>query len=166
MKNFFYNLFKSSFKHHIDAEYQLAVQKERDSVHERKREFTKAELQLFVGKPVISISNEWDNPIIGEGLEIIEITKSKNPKLVIRDFLTGDEVFPMGGHIFIYTEQRFNAIMKLDPFELCSLLYSNTFFDNTFEKVKSGKRDNKNVILQKLTDEGFFSLVDNMKSEN
>lgn len=124
-----------------------------------RKSYQTTELSLFVGQPVIIISNEWENPIIGFGHSIEFITKAQNPVLLVEDALTGD-VFMTMGKPFVFTQQRFDAIMKLTPFELGSLLYSNAYFDCTFEKAKRGHRDTHEELLQKLKNVQFFEKVE------
>ena len=165
MKKMFFNLFSSVFSDSLNrlltSERDKAVSLFRKLESERKQEYSLLDLGLLVGKPVIAISNEWDNPVIGFAKEITLVSKANNPYLVVHDYLTGQEVIPLG-KVFFYTEQRFEAVMKLDPFELCSLLYTNSFSDRTFVKDIRQQRDSREDLVQKLTESGFYDRVENL----
>lgn len=165
MKKIFFKLFSSVFSESLNglvtSESDQAVSRFRKNENERKQECSILELGLLVGKPVIAISNEWDNPVVGFAKEITLVSKANNPYLVIHDYLTDQEVIPLG-KVFFYTEQRFEAVMKLDPFELCCLLYTNTFSDRTYVKEIRQQRDTREVIIQKLTESGFYERVENL----
>lgn len=165
MKRIFFKLFSSVFSESLNrlvtSERDQAVSRFRENESERKQEYSLLELGLLVGKPVIAISNEWDNPVVGFAKEITLVSKANNPYLVVHDYLTGQEVIPLG-KVFFYTEQRFDAVMKLDPFELCSLLYTNSFSDRTFVKDIRQQRDSREDLIQKLTESGFYDRVENL----
>ena len=82
------------------------------------------EMETHVGKPIIVIGNNWDNPLIGVGIKIDLITQGNCPILVVKDYITDQEYITFG-KIFHYTQQRFEAIMKLDPNERWALISDN-----------------------------------------
>lgn len=128
---------------------------------EQMKQIELFELQELVGKKVISISNEWDNPQIGVALRIELITQAQNPVLIIKDYLSNQEVMIMG-KTYAYTPQRLQAVLKLNPFELCSLIYTYT---SVFDKPKTGVRQQSDVIMSKLAQSGFFALDDTLLIE-
>lgn len=116
------------------------------------------EMQEMLGKPVICVSNEWENPVIGFAQEIIYITKSEQPMLVIKDYLTMTENMSFG-KVFSYTEQRFIALFKLDPFERCSLIYTNFYNEEEFSKNKIGQTNTLEEVQSILTKNGFYEKM-------
>ena len=167
MKNILFSAFKFIFKDQISKEILNAnrnIESEfRIKREEEKNKCKEMELEMLIGKPVISISNEWCNPVIGFGKEVIYITKAKIPVLVIKNYLTGEENMSLSDP-FYFTEQRFNALAKLDPFEICSIIYKNSTTYQPFEKKKSGIFDGYEVIKKTLEKNGFFDKVKLVKN--
>ena len=114
------------------------------------------ELMTYVNKPVIIVSNEWQDLQIGFGVSVDFITKSNVPALVVKSYLTGEE-FITFGNIFHYTTQRFNALMALDPFERWCLIQDSeeTFTKARIQPLLSSKKE----ILNKLKMNGFFLRI-------
>lgn len=134
--------------------YSEGYWKRAKETNEQREQVELLELEQFLGKRVISVSNEWDNPQIGVALRIEFITQAKSPILIVQDFLSNQEVMIMG-KTYLYTPQRLQAVLKLNPFEACSLIYTYT---NEFDKPKSGHRDENEIIMQTLTARGFFAI--------
>lgn len=80
------------------------------------------QLETFINKLVICASNEVENITVGYGKEIIHITKAKIPRLIVYDIVNKEEIMPLC-KMFDYTEQKFNALNKLEPNERISILY-------------------------------------------
>lgn len=163
-----YRVFSKFFQKEINAQISSAKQKAQSDFYEARNasnnQAVLIELQSYIGKPVISVSNEWDDPIIGIGKEIVFITKANTPKLVIQDYISGKEYMPFG-IVMGFTEQRFKALSKLDPFEICSLLYRNNHVFSTFEKNKSGTFSGYDSLHEKLLKTDFYKIVENNKED-
>lgn len=163
--NLFYSFFKKVFKKELqkdilDSQYKK-LNEYKDEQIKIKKDIAIFEYETLLNKPVIVISNEWQNPIIGIATKIEFVSQTNNPMLVVFDYVENKEVMS-NGIIYAYNEQRFNGLMKLDPFETCALVYQNlnsTIF-SPFDKYKSGVRDSKDVILKKLTQHGFFEKIE------
>lgn len=113
-------------------------QEDRHQVQDRQPEQSESiksikeiELETFINKLVIFVSNEVSNVTVGYGKEICHITKAKIPMLVIYDIVNKEEIMPLG-KMFDYTEQKFNALNKLEPNERIALFYD--FGENTVDK--------------------------------
>ncbi len=159
MKNYIFKILSKLFSQQISdfvksSKEDFLAQREK-SINQVKR----IELEMLIGQPVISISNEWKNPIVGVAVRVIEITQSKTPMIVIKDYITGEEFMPMGW-VAHFTHQRLSVALKLNPFELASLLYTNECYDTEFTKNKSGVRDSEEVVIQKLQEHGFFEFLE------
>lgn len=83
------------------------------------------ELEKHIGKLVICISNEIQNVTVGYGKEIQFITQTKQPMLVVHDIINDCEIMPFG-IVFKYTEQKFDALNKLEPNERIAILYNKS----------------------------------------
>ncbi len=98
--------------------------KKRDEEREQqKKECELTELKMKLGKLVISVSNEISNVTVGVAKDIIFISQAQQPYLVITDIITSEELVPMGT-LFDYTEQKFDALNKLEPNERISIIYN------------------------------------------
>lgn len=105
----------------IEKEKQMAVNsalfRYQEAEAKRRQENANAELEYLVGKPVIGISNEWGEPIIGTlvRLELIGTTiPSALP--VIFDELTQQE-YLFFGTVCHYSVELVRALEKLTPSE-------------------------------------------------
>ncbi len=91
------------------------------------------ELEEYLGKLVICVSNELDNVKVGYGKEIVFITQAKTPMLIVYDLVDKKATMPLS-KMYSYTDQRFNALNKLDPNERISIVYEAFFGDETVDK--------------------------------
>lgn len=114
------------------------------------------EVASCVGAPVIIVPNEWGNPVVGFGKEIMEIGSSA--VLVVENYLTGEDVV-CGGVRMDYSRQKLEALLKLDPYERWAVLAVNTVGHENYDKPKSGKAWGKEQIIDKLESSGFFNRV-------
>lgn len=126
-----------------------------DFVEKENRQIEISQLNEMLGKKVICFSNEWENPVIGIVKEITTITQANQPVPVILDYLTMKEGISLT-EVYPYTEQRFEAILKLNPFERCALIYTNFYNDEEFEKPKIGTINTKEEIIKILKHNGFY----------
>jgi hypothetical protein len=113
-----------------------------------------AEQEYFLNAPLIVILNEWDNPIIGFGERVEAFGQQGSPMLAIKDYLTMKAVY-CGGVKLPYSRQRLDALLTLNPFDLCSLVYTQHGYGD-FNKNKSGERWSNEKILSTLETNGFF----------
>lgn len=166
--NIFFNAFKKMFTNQIESLISKAkrqgAEEEREYRSKQRQDCTFSELEMMIGKPVIYIPNEWCNPIIGFGKCIDFITKAKTPVLIVEDYITGEDKLILSVP-FYFSEQRFNAFAKLDPFELCSIVFKNSAWMEPFEKEKSGTFDGYDVLLEKLKKTDFFERIEKIKQK-
>lgn len=166
--NFLFKAFSKFFSQEINDMVNKAKNdaknEERNYREEQRKHCQFIELSMMIGKPVISISNEWDNPIVGFGKRIEFITKAETPVLIIEDYVSGEDVLVLSTP-FYFSEQRFNALSKLDPFEICSIIFRNSAWMEPFEKVKSGVFDGYDVIFEKLKSTDFYERAEKAKAE-
>lgn len=161
IKNKVFSTFQALFPTELYQMSKAAVDAAEKERRERKKATEHVELSLLVGKPVIAVGNDWSNPVIGIGLEVVGISKANNPHLVIKDYVTGEEVMPFGA-VMEYNETRFEALMKLTPAEITSLVYRHST-PQAFRDDQKEQRDSREIILQKLTTNGFFESIKNLK---
>jgi hypothetical protein len=141
---------------------QAAVNAAEQERRERENAIDHVAYEVLVGKPVIAVGNDWSNPVIGMGLFVQGISKANRPHLVIKDYVSGEEVMPFGA-VMEYNDTRFEAIMKLTPAEITSLVYRHSTPQAVREDQKE-QRDSRDVILQKLTANGFFDTIAGVKA--
>jgi hypothetical protein len=141
---------------------QAAVNAAEQERRERENAIDHVAYEVLVGKPVIAVGNDWSNPVIGMGLFVQGISKANRPHLVIKDYVSGEEVMPFGA-VMEYNDTRFEAIMKLTPAEITSLVYRHSTPQAVREDQKE-QRDSRDVILQKLTANGFFDAIAGVKA--
>lgn len=93
------------------------------------------ELDDFIGKPVICLSNEIENLSVGIGKQVIFMTAAHQPFLVVDDLVRKREILPMG-IVFAYTKQKFEALNKIEPNARIALFY-NRLEDYEIDKTKT-----------------------------
>lgn len=127
---------------------------------DKRARFEQIEAGYFPpGKKIIYQANEWDNPIVGVMVRV-DHNNGKGQFSVVYDYVTQTELCFIGLPMH-YTEQRLRALLKLDPFERCSLLYKTNYSDEEFDKNKGDE-----VILTAeelyatLKRNGFYDLED------
>lgn len=136
---------------------EAAVKAAEQERRERENAIDHVAYEVLVGKPVIAVGNDWSNPVIGIGLFVQGISKANRPHLVIKDYVSGEDVMPFGA-VMEYNDTRFEAIMKLTPAEITSLVYRYSTPQIVRDDQKE-QRDSREVILQKLTTNGFFDSI-------
>lgn len=149
----FQALFPAEMYKMSEAAVKAAEKERRDS----ENAIDHVAYEVLVGKPVIAVGNDWSNPVIGIGLFVQGISKANRPHLVIKDYVSGEEVMPFGA-VMEYNDTRFEAIMKLTPAEITSLVYRYSTPQIVRDDQKE-QRDSREVILQKLTTNGFFDAI-------
>lgn len=152
-----FSTFQTLFPAEIYRMSQSAVEAADKERRNRENAFNHVTFEVLVGKPVIAVGNDWSNPVVGMGIAVQGVSKSNRPHLVIKDYLSGEEVMPFGA-VMEYNETRLEAILKLTPAEITSLVYRHSTPQIVPESQKNN-RDSREVIIQKLTDSGFFDVV-------
>ena len=96
-----------------------------EDIHLRER-LELDSISEMVGKQVIAFSDEWKDPLVGFCTGIEFITQAKCPVPVVENYLVDKAErtkLLIFGKIFAYTEDRFNALLKLTPAERYSLFF-------------------------------------------
>ena len=104
----------------------------RDEIELRRNEIELIELQELIGQLVICVSNECENITVGYGKEITFLTKAQQPFLIVHDLIAKKDILPLG-KIFVYTEQKFDALNNMDANARIALIY-NPRSDVTVDK--------------------------------
>lgn len=110
------NLIKHFFGKAIETQAIEMFNKWKDSALAEKAHSERQIAEFSVGTPVICISNEWKDPVIGFVSQIEYITQAKNPVPVVMDYLSDRELMVMGA-VYDFTFQRLDAFLKLAPHE-------------------------------------------------
>lgn len=106
-----------------------------------------------VGRPVIHVPNEWENPVIGFGAYVDQVGSS--PVLFVDDLFTGKTVFSLSSPME-FSEQRLIALSKLDPYERWALFAKNACGAENFDKPKSGHALLDGEFLEKVYQSDFW----------
>lgn len=158
-----FKLFKRFFNSDIDALLNARENSVRREITKLREDTNLISMQQLVGKPVIVISNEWDNPIVGIASRIEFITLGKCPILIVKNYIDGIEYMTFG-KVFAFSSQKLRAVFKLSPFELCSLIYYQ-YAHVEFNKDIRHELIDYETVLSKLTANGFFSQFDHSEVE-
>lgn len=99
-------------------------------IYEEQKQLRQAnweiEANTFIGKKVITISNNWDDPVVGVCVAYDDFGKGwpQRPLPKIKDALTGEYGW-CGGIIMLYSENRLQTLLSMDPFTRWGLLSNN-----------------------------------------
>ena len=159
--NFITKLIYRFFKNEIENEVISQVRQQKEASVTLKQESELTYSKHLIGHPVICVSNEWKNPVIGFVTEIKLVSKALCPLPVIYDELTGTSLICFGV-VYEYTEQRMNALLTLDPFERWSLMikYSHdTFSQDKYLTEDKPKLMSLYEVRDHLYEKGFFNRV-------
>lgn len=126
-----------------------------ESSHCRRLKFEEIELANYIGKPVIVVGNEWEDPVIGFGVSIEHITRSRVPRLVIRDYVR-NRTSISHAQVKPFTDQLYSAIKRLDPYERWIVTSSSAGSFTDIDKPKLESICTPEQLDEKLKKHGFF----------
>lgn len=97
----------------------------------KERISKKVELESHIGKLVICISEKLENPIVAVGINLAYIKGTNTPVLSVYDIVKKEKMIHLG-MLFEYTEQKFDALNKMDANGRIALFF-NRLGSNTIE---------------------------------
>jgi hypothetical protein len=99
----------------------LMKQEELEKHHNDRHEIQILCIETNVGKPFISVTNEWDNPMIGIVLDVEFVTAGLFPIAKVYDFVT-NKVLLRGNTRIPFNRYNLEAILRLDPYQRWNLV--------------------------------------------
>jgi len=114
------------------------LEKEIKKVDSKDTDAKQVELESQIGKLVICISNQYENPRVCVGIEVVNITKSKIPVLSVFDIVRKEKTVPLG-IIFDYSEQKFDALNQMDPNARIALFFNRLSSNIISKKPEIGR---------------------------
>jgi hypothetical protein len=130
----------------INQEVDLQVKKFFDSRNQDRQSFREHEAQSRLGKLWIVVSNEIEDIRVCYGKEFMFITMDNTPAVVFHDVVTGEDLI-CGGAILAYNEQRYLALVGMDPNARISLFFNREEHKPT-DKTKTQARPTTPVSEQ------------------
>lgn len=137
-------------------------QAQADKDRMRREALDRMAMVARLGAPVIVVPNEWDNPVIGFGHDLMTIGSST--VLVVKNYVT-DALVWCGGVTMDFSEQRLEIALSLDPFQLWAITAHNAVGHEDFTKPKSSQRWDRQAILDALERHGFFERWRDFKAQ-
>lgn len=153
-------LFGLITKEDHNFEVQHAILEEKQKNREQREQLNTLCIEVDIGTAFISVTNEWDNPIIGIVLGVVYVTAGNCPIALVYDFIS-NQVVLCGNARLPYTDYNLDAVLKLDPYQRWNLIarsslepskskYKDDCLDA--EGIKSILKDrNINKVLQELS---------------
>lgn len=149
-------------RHLIEAAY-LKGKKETDSERmQAVNSWLNKSLNELIGKPVIAITGEFDDPVIGFVVGVTVFTEDKLPYPIVSDYVTlqSQAVF---GRVWAWSQELQDAIYKLTPVERWALFNSADSVSKLSMPLNETKKETPNLnereIISKLQANGFYHLV-------
>lgn len=134
------------------------LKKFRDELHAKKKASSEELIRSLINKPVLVVSNVWENPVIGQVIGIEFITTANEPVPVVLDYITQKELICLG-HFQPCTKEKLPIFISMTPSQRWYMMADRASF-NTF-----GPTENTSPILtadeivEKLDKSGFMKLL-------
>lgn len=170
MKDFLYKLFCRIFKQNL-LERDLvscaeAIEHARKNDAESKRSIQMVEASLYIDRPVIYFSNEYDNPVVGFVKTVTTVTKANCPMLLVHDYLQNEEVMvhPNWPSLQHYNDQVLQAFCQMDRNLLITFLYGRYRTGDQSDKVQFNKIPHPGFLtvpemIGRLQQNGFYQRL-------
>jgi len=114
-------------------------------IEDEKREAEFVNLQVWVGKPIIIISNSDSNITLGFGKDITFISRANNPVLVFDDYSSDPsfitEKISMSNCIMFYDIHKLKSLLKLDNNDVAHLFFGKYSYQGDEVEFKSKPRE-------------------------
>lgn len=156
MKSFIYNQLNHIFKDQIEREIASKKQAQREIELERQYDRKLYDVEFYIGKPVIVVSNEFENPVIGFGERVDITTVANKPLLIVHDYIINSPRL-CAGKTFLFNEQMFNFILDADKNALIVFLYTAMFNALEINKKPMHSILDKDAIHRVLVSNGFYT---------
>lgn len=143
----------------IRAEKYKIKQELQDEFFTDRKEIQVCCIEVDIGTPFISVTNEWDNPLIGIVLGVQYVTAGNCPIAHVYDFITNQSVY-CGNSRVPYTDLNLDAILKLNPYQRWNLISKSSL---DMDKPKYNKDCfSPDEIRTILEDRGFSKVVEEL----
>lgn len=114
-------------------------------IEDEKREAEIINLQVWIGEPIIILSNSDSNITLGFGKDITFISQANNPVLVFEDYSSDPsgvtEKISMSNCIMLYDRHKLKSLLKLDNNEIHSLFFGRYSYQYDDVKFRSNPRE-------------------------
>lgn len=145
------------FSDDITRAYLEGVREERMRNYQDRFNSKYIEIEVFIGKPFFSIGNEWEDPIIGIVIGVEHNEKHMTPYAVIWDYVKNEKSLCFNT-VRSYSQENFDALYKLNPFERWNLM-CNTTKHSSIGPENRPPLLTKEEMINKLKLNGFFDKI-------
>lgn len=119
------------------------------------------EVEQRLGTPVIVVTNEWSDPVIGFVTDATTLGTGEAPFPVVTDAVT-DEPLICFGHLVNFSESTLKALLSLNPYEQWELV--------TDQHIERGPKEEVSLktyyqTMSDLDDCGFTAKVNAMREK-
>lgn len=153
----------------IQSAFNAGVKSERTRREASSLETKWFEMDALTAGPVICVSNEHDNIVVGFIERIESICLSNEPLAIVKDYVSGKTLAIMGS-IFGYTEDRFNALADMSPSQRVTVIYHSAYSreDKVFNNLTTAEEDilTREEVIIKLRENGFYDWWKELKNKN
>lgn len=114
-------------------------------IEDEKREAEIINLQVWIGKPILIVSNSESNITLGFGKDITFISQANNPVLVFEDYSSDPscvtEKISMSNCIMFYDIHKLRSLLKLDNNDINHLFFGKYSYKSDDLDFKSNPRE-------------------------
>lgn len=122
----------------------------------------KIEKQQYIDKPVIVVSNEIADYVVGIGKRLIRLPdQSIDYKLVVLDYITNKELICFG-RVYHYTPELLQLLYDTDPRLTTHLIYRTTIKSDIDDDLKNCLSYQQVISL--LESNGFYEVLNEQNS--
>lgn len=171
IKEILKKILEKEIKKEKENSFHEGMNQQRNEDRENRIKWSRIEDEELIGKPVIFKSNEWQELVVGE---LVEIQYPKNeqssPFYIIKDYIGNDTACTMCRPL-PFSRQKLVIMGKLSPDEYCALFYEGKRSFNEFRKHPDYGDESRNTFTnyenwqKKLIENGFYEKFKDFLSE-
>jgi hypothetical protein len=140
---------------YTDSEMRGIIYKEQC---EQKRTFEEEALSKFVGQPVLVVSNNWEDPVIGIMKSIAFITQAQSPVPVVYDYVSSKELICLG-HIQACTFEKLDIFISMTPSQRWHMLAQRDTYEMMLPEPSWANLLSSDEIHKRLDAGNFKKLL-------
>lgn len=139
------------------TEFELLT-KSRDELQAKSKAINEKSIRSLIGKPVLVVSNNWEDPVIGQVIGVEFITAANEPVPVVFDYITQKELICLG-HVQPCTREKLPMFISMTPSQRWYMMADRASFSKFGPTENTPPLLSEHEIIEKLGKTGFMNLL-------
>lgn len=139
------------------TEFELLT-KSRDELRAKNKAINEKSIRSLIGKPVLVVSNNWEDPVIGQVIGVEFITAANEPVPVVFDYIR-QEKFICFGHVQPCTREKLPMFISMTPSQRWYMMADRASFSKFEPTENTPPLLTEHEIIEKLGKTGFMNLL-------